>query len=94
MGHLLAILNSLEASARVILCPHIGSCFVLLGYRAYYTQLNLKVLFEVFLYVVMDLEFHIYFLLMMVFSFVVLKNPNARLSLIFWPLMKWALVKR
>ena len=47
------------------------------------TQLSLKVAFEVFLYIEMDLGFHNYFLLMILFSSVVLKNLNARLSLTF-----------
>ena len=58
------------------------------------TQLSLKVAFEVFLYIEMDLGFHTYFLLIIVSSSEVLKNLNARLSLTFWPLMKRALVRR
>ena len=61
MGNLLAILNQPEASDKVTLCLPIYSCFVLLGYRVCLTQLNLKVVLEVFLYVEMVLEFPIYF---------------------------------
>lgn len=77
MGNLLAILNQPEASDKVTLCLPICSFFVLLGYRVCLTQLNLRVVLEVFLYVEMVLEFPIYFLLMIVCSFVELKKQNA-----------------
>ena len=76
-GELVGNIKPTRGLRQVTLCLPICSCFVLLGYRVCLTQLNLRVVLEVFLYVEMVLEFPIYFLLMIVCSFVELKKQNA-----------------